>query len=76
MTTKHRFHNNKYRLEIRERDHHPSHAHLVGGEYDVVIILETLETEGKWPKGLKDEVLLWIKQNRKNLIEEWKKWHR
>ena len=76
MTTKHQFHNNKYRLEIRERDHSPSHAHLVGGEYDVVIILETLESEGKWPKGLKDEVLSWIKQNRKNLMEEWKKWHK
>ena len=27
MTTKHRF-RNKYRLEIRERDHNPAHAHL------------------------------------------------
>jgi len=28
MTTKQRFRNNKYRLEIRERDHGPAHAHV------------------------------------------------
>jgi hypothetical protein len=76
MTTKHRFHNNKYRLEIRERDHNPPHAHLVGGEYDVVIYLGTLQSEGEWPKGLKDEVLLWIKGNYKDFMEEWNKWHK
>lgn len=76
MTTKHRFYNNKYRLEIRERDHNPSHLHLVGGEYDVIIYLETLESEGNWPKGLKNIVLSWIKKNQQNLIEDWKKWHK
>jgi len=76
VTTKHRFHNNKCRLQIRERDHNPPHVHLVGGEYDVVIDLETLQVEGEWPKKLKDDVLSWIKQNHKNLMEEWCKWHR
>ena len=76
MTTKHRFHNNKYRLQIRERDHNPPHVHLVGGEFDVVIYLETLQTEGQWPKGLKSEVLSWIKLNFENLMKEWQKWQR
>lgn len=76
MTTKHRFHNNKYRLQIRERDHNPPHVHLVGGEFDVVIYLETLQTEGQWPKGLKSEVLSWIKLNFENLMREWRKWQR
>jgi hypothetical protein len=76
MTTKHRFHNNAYRLQIRERDHNPPHAHLVGGDYDVVIDLETLQSQGEWPTGLKNEVLLWIRQNHGNLLEEWDKWHR
>jgi len=75
MTTKRRF-RNKYRLEIRERDHNPPHTHLVGGEFNVVIYLETLQSEGEWPKGLRDEVLLWIQQNLKNLMEEWERWHR
>ena len=75
MTTKHRFYN-KYRLEIRERDHNPPHAHLVGGDYDVLIIIETLQTEGVWPKGLKNEVLSWIEKNKASLLEEWNRWHK
>ena len=45
MTTKQRF-RNKYRLEIREDDHPPMHAHLVGGGVDVLIDLETLVCVG------------------------------
>ncbi|MDZ7699100.1 MAG: DUF4160 domain-containing protein [Deltaproteobacteria bacterium] len=73
MTTIHRFRNNKYRLQIRERDHNPPHVHLVGGAYDVVIDLESLASDGKWPRGLRDEVLAWIQQNHKELLEEWHK---
>ena len=45
-------------------------------EFDVVIYLETLQTEGQWPKGLKSEVLSWIKLNFENLMKEWQKWQR
>jgi len=76
VTTKRRFHNNKYRLQIREHDHAPPHVHLVGGEYDVVIYLDTLEAEGEWPRGLKQEVFAWVQQNRKKLMEEWEQWHK
>jgi hypothetical protein len=76
MTTKQRFRNNKFRLEIRERDHNPPHVHLVGGEYDVVIDLATLQSQGAWPKGLQDEVMAWIKANCESLLEEWYKWHK
>ena len=31
MTTLQRF-RNKYRLQLREKDHEPMHIHLVGGE--------------------------------------------
>jgi len=75
MTTKHRFRNNKYRLEVRERDHLPAHVHLFGGGIDVIIYLATLQSVGNWPKDLQIEVLAWIEANRDNLIEEWKKWH-
>lgn len=39
MTTKQRF-RNKYRLEVREDDHLPMHAHLVGSNVDVLIDLD------------------------------------
>ncbi len=74
MTTKKRF-RNKYRLEVRERDHLPAHVHLTGCGLDVVIDLATLQTTGNWPKDLQVEVMVWIEDNRDNLIEEWKKWH-
>ncbi|EIC23394.1 DUF4160 domain-containing protein [Thiorhodovibrio frisius] len=74
MTTKERF-RDKYRLELRERDHGPAHVHLVGGEIDVIIYLDSLLSEGTWPKGLRQEVLNWIEQHRTQLMEDWKQWH-
>jgi hypothetical protein len=74
MTTKQRF-RNKYRLEIRDDDHLPMHAHLVGGGVDVLIDLGTLVCVGAFPRGLRDEVMAWVTANRDELIEEWKKWH-
>lgn len=76
MTTKQRFGNNKYRLEIRERDHGPAHCHLVGGSVDVIIELATLQSSGWWPKSLRAEVLAWVEANLDELWTEWKKWHR
>ena len=75
MTTKQRFRNNKYRLEVRERDHLPMHAHLAGGGYDVLIDLATLRSSGPWPRGLRAEVMAWVGDNRDELVKEWKKWH-
>jgi hypothetical protein len=75
VTTKHRF-RGKYRLEVREEDHPPMHAHLAGADVDVVISLATLEiTQGEASKALLDEVLEWICEHQSELIEEWKKWH-
>ncbi|MBI5900518.1 MAG: DUF4160 domain-containing protein [Rhodocyclales bacterium] len=75
MTTKQRFRNNKYRLEVRERDHGPAHVHLVGGGFDVIIDLGSLETDGEWPRGLRAEVLAWVSAHRGDLMKEWQKWH-
>lgn len=75
MSTLQRFRNNKYRLEVRERDHGPAHVHLVGGGYDVLIDLANLESDGPWPRGLRIEVLAWVEQHRDDLFKEWKKWH-
>ena len=75
MTTQKRF-QNKYRLQLREKDHFPMHIHLVGGEINVSIDLETMSvTEGEWPAELAEEVMGWVTEHRNEMIEEWKKWH-
>jgi hypothetical protein len=74
MVTRRRIHN-KYRIELRERDHGPAHVHLTGGGFDVVIQLDTLASTGKWPRGARAEALAWIRENRHQLLEDWKKWH-
>lgn len=57
MTTKQRF-RNKYRLQLREKDHEPMHVHLVGGEVNARFDLATLAlVAGSVPADLKNEVL-------------------
>jgi len=65
MTTKQRF-RNKYRLEVRERDHQPAHVHLAGSGLDVIIYLESLQTTGQWPRDLRDEVMGFVIANRED----------
>ena len=72
VTTKQRFRNNKYRLEVRERDHLPMHVHLVGGGFDVLIDLATLQSSGAWPRGWQIEVMAWINANLDELVKDWK----
>ncbi|WP_252191624.1 DUF4160 domain-containing protein [Pseudomonas sp. MG-9] len=42
MTTKYRF-RDKYRIQLREKDHPPPHVHPTGGGVDVMLSLETIE---------------------------------
>lgn len=74
MTSKQRF-RNKYILQVRERDHNPPHVHLFGAGFDVTIDLQTFDSTGVWPAGLKTEVIAWVKDNREALMEEWILWH-
>jgi len=74
MTTKQRF-RNKYRLQLRERDHLPPHVHLTGAGLNVRINLETLAYDGSCPRDLLNEVLAWVAQHRTELLQEWKTWH-
>jgi hypothetical protein len=74
MTTKQRF-RNRYRLQLREKDHEPMHVHLVGGEVNAKFDLVTLElVAGTLSADLKTEVLVWLKANQQSLMKEWKKW--
>lgn len=76
MSTKHRI-RDKYRIELRERDHLPPHVHLTGGGVDVLISLEVVAvTQGKAPAKVLQEALAWITANQAELLKEWKKWHR
>lgn len=74
MTTKHRL-RGKYRIELRERDHLPPHVHLVGGEVNVRISLETLKGVGACPRDLLDEALAWVREHRAERMEQCKLWH-
>lgn len=60
---------------MRERDHGPAHCHLVGGEVDVIIYLDTLATDGAWPRGLRTEVMGWVRDHLNELWKEWRQWH-
>lgn len=42
----------------------------------MVIYLDSLDAEGRWPPRLRAEVLAWVAQNRDDLMKEWKKWHK
>lgn len=76
MSTKYRF-RDKYRIELRERDHLPPHVHLTGGGLDVQISLETVAvTQGKVPQKILQEALAWISAHQTELLKEWKQWHR
>jgi hypothetical protein len=76
MTSKKRF-RNKYRLQLREKDHEPMHVHLVGGDVNVKIDLASLRViAGSMPTVLKREVMAWLKAHQADLIEEWKSWQR
>jgi hypothetical protein len=59
----------------RERDYGPAHVHLTGGGFDVIIDLVSLVTDGEWPRGLREGVLVWVSAHRKELMEEWQQWH-
>lgn len=76
MTSKKRF-RNKYRLQLREKDHEPMHDHLVGGDVNVKIDLTSLRiVAGSMPMDLKREVMAWLHAHQADLIEEWKSWQR
>lgn len=76
MTSRKRF-RNKYRLQLREKDHEPMHVHLVGGDVNVRIDLASLRiVAGILPKDLKREVMAWLRAHQAELIEEWKSWQR
>lgn len=74
MTTKQRF-RNKYRLQLREKDHEPMHVHLVGGDINAKFDLANLElVAGELPRDLHREVKAWLIANQADLIDEWKQW--
>ncbi|MBV4484089.1 DUF4160 domain-containing protein [Pseudomonas sp. SWRI153] len=73
MSTKYRF-RDKYRIQLREKDHPPPHVHLTGGGVDVILSLETLEVMmGKAPSLIIREALVWVAAHQAQLLEDWKR---
>ena len=76
MSTKYRF-REKYRIELRERDHPATSRAPHGNGVDMVISLETVTvTQGRAPAKVMQEALAWVAANQADLLKEWMKWHR
>lgn len=61
MSTKYRF-RDKYRIQLREKDHLPPHVHLTGGGVDVLICLHfVVVIRGDEPPSVLQEALSWIR---------------
>lgn len=61
MSTKYRF-RDKYRIQLREKDHLPPHVHLTGGGLDVLICLQLVEPIlGHAPAAVLREALEWVR---------------
>lgn len=72
MTTQYRF-RDKYRIQLREKDHPPPHVHLTGG-VDVMLSLETVEvTTGKAPPLIIEDALAWVAAHQAQQREDWKR---
>lgn len=75
MSTKYRF-RDKYRIQLREKDHLPPHVHLTGGGIDVLICLHlVVPLRGHAPPAVLKDALDWVRAHREQLMEEWKQWH-
>jgi len=73
MTTKYRF-REKYRIQLREKDHPPPHVHLIGGGVEVMLSRETVEVmTGKAPPLIIKEALAWVSALQAQLLEDWKR---
>ncbi|WP_166222623.1 DUF4160 domain-containing protein [Pseudomonas atagonensis] len=73
MTTKYRF-RDKYRVQLREKDQPPPHVHLIGGGFEVMLSLETVEVmTGKAPLLIIKEALAWVSAHQAQLLEDWKR---
>lgn len=66
MSTKYRF-RDKYRIQLREKDHLPPHVHLTGGGLDVLICLQVVEPmRGHAPAAVLREALEWVRAHLQN----------
>lgn len=73
MSTKYRF-RDKYRIQLREKDHPPPHVHLTGGGVDVMLSLETVEVMmGKAPPLIIKEAQARVLIHQVQLLEDWKR---
>ena len=53
-------------------DHMPPHFHARYGEYEMSIELESGVIKGRFPRRALSHVLEWCKQNKKELMLDWK----
>ena len=53
-------------------DHNPPHFHVYYGEYEAIMVIETMEMmKGELPQRVKILVMEWAIENRQALLEDW-----
>jgi len=57
-------------------DHNPPHFHAIYGEYQELIIIDSLETySGSLPKKQRKKVIDWSKENKDYLNQKWEEYN-
>ncbi|MBI5540760.1 MAG: DUF4160 domain-containing protein [Bacteroidia bacterium] len=64
---------NSIKIDIYSREHLPPHFHAIYAEYEILIIIETLETyRGNIPQAQYRQVLDWAKNHQEFLLNNFK----
>lgn len=53
------------------REHAPAHFHAAYGDYEITVIIETGEVEGRFPKRALRHVLEWLDLHKDELLDDW-----
>lgn len=62
------------KIDLYSREHNPPHFHAIYSDYEVLIIIKDLEIyAGRLPKKQLSKVVNWAKDNKKMLMENFKR---
>jgi hypothetical protein len=71
MPRVHKLSNSRIYIHAR-REHPPPHFHQIGGDWEVVIYIRTLEVKRGWaPRSDLAEAMEWASANQRFLLQKW-----
>ncbi|HPI20563.1 MAG TPA: DUF4160 domain-containing protein [Candidatus Kapabacteria bacterium] len=59
------------KIFINYSEHNPPHFHAEYGEYQTIIYIDGWIIEGKFPKRALKLVLVWAKEHKEEILENW-----